>query len=180
MPYANKEEEKKYRQAYYQKNREKQLAAEKERRQNDPEFRMAKAERSSVHYRMNKERILKRQADWYRTNNAAIRVERAAYRAANKHKLRRDSLRWHYNLTPEEWEEIFNKQGRRCAICRCEKNDDKRGRNFHTDHCHATGKVRGILCVKCNLLVGAARDSTANLRAAIRYLKGCRTCESLQ
>jgi hypothetical protein len=59
-------------------------------------------------------------------------------------------------------------QGDKCAICgRAEPNG--RGR-WHIDHDHKTGKVRGLLCNNCNVLLGHAHEDPAILWAAIDYL----------
>ncbi len=76
-------------------------------------------------------------------------------------------LRNFYGITPADYERILEKQGGGCAICHGGTNG--RGR-FHVDHCHTTGIVRGLLCAKCNLLLGHADDDTRRLRAAIAYL----------
>src|SRR5712691_9953134 len=50
----------------------------------------------------------------------------------------------HYNMTLEEEAELIRQQGGACAIC------GERPDELHVDHCHITGKVRGMLCLGCN------------------------------
>jgi hypothetical protein len=57
-----------------------------------------------------------------------------------------------YGLTQVDWQELFEKQGKKCAICGSIEPGGKRG--WQTDHDHKTGNVRGILCISCNFLVG--------------------------
>lgn len=57
------------------------------------------------------------------------------------------------------------KQGGRCAVCGEEKK-------LHVDHCHDTGKVRGMLCFACNTGIGKLKDDPDLLLAAHRYLLG--------
>ena len=57
-------------------------------------------------------------------------------------------------------------QDNRCAAC----NDALIGRS-HLDHCHTTGKIRGILCSGCNIALGHARDDVSRLRLLIAYLE---------
>lgn len=80
-------------------------------------------------------------------------------------------LKRKYGLTTSEWEEIFEAQDRCCAICK-RKNPD--GKHWHTDHCHTTGKVRGILCHSCNHLLGKAFDNIDTLLNAAEYLRKAR------
>lgn len=81
---------------------------------------------------------------------------------------RKMNLKFRYNLTIEQWDEMFAKQGSVCAIC---KSDTPNGGNgWSTDHCHATGKVRGVLCVKCNRGLGCYNDNPELLRDAAAYL----------
>ena len=72
-----------------------------------------------------------------------------------------------YGLTPESWKELFDSQGGRCAICEVDVNGKKR---FHVDHDHDTGEVRGILCTKCNIGIGALQDNASIVFSAYLYL----------
>ncbi len=88
-----------------------------------------------------------------------------------KDKARRQKhsrLKSKYGLTSEQWWDMFEEQGSVCKIC---KSDTTAGHNWHTDHCHETNKVRGILCYHCNLLLGMAKDSVETLQKAILYLR---------
>jgi Recombination endonuclease VII len=72
-----------------------------------------------------------------------------------------------YGLRFGQWARLFKKQESRCAIC----GTDKPGaREWHTDHCHTTGKVRGVLCQLCNNALGGFKDDVSRLQAAINYL----------
>lgn len=71
-----------------------------------------------------------------------------------------------YGLTMEEYEVILIKQNGMCAIC---KNLPGKKR-LHVDHDHKTGKLRGLLCFKCNVGLGNFGDSTELLKAALEYL----------
>lgn len=66
---------------------------------------------------------------------------------------------------------MLEAQGGRCAICGTTGWGGKYGTPV-IDHCHRTGKVRGILCQKCNVGLGKFGDTTHLLDAAIRYLNG--------
>jgi hypothetical protein len=72
-----------------------------------------------------------------------------------------------YGITPEQFAERLIAQDNRCAICR---TDTPNGKGWQVDHDHATGKVRGVLCVNCNTLLGHSNDDPARLEAAVAYL----------
>jgi hypothetical protein len=81
-----------------------------------------------------------------------------------------------YDL-PEDWyERTLAEQGGKCAICGTDNpglNGKRReggnvaSRRFMLDHCHRTGKVRGLLCSKCNLGIGNFNDDVGRLAAAV-------------
>ena len=74
-----------------------------------------------------------------------------------------------YGLTAGDIDEIEKFQGSMCAIC---GTDEPAGKNnqWHVDHCHDTGEVRGLLCSPCNMALGLFKDSADTMREAIRYL----------
>lgn len=86
-----------------------------------------------------------------------------------------NKLKLKYNITKEDYDRFLLQQDKKCAICRKEEIDiDKRNnkiRELAVDHSHETGKVRGLLCGKCNKAIGLLKDSTELLTNAINYLK---------
>jgi len=76
-----------------------------------------------------------------------------------------------YRVTYEQYAALVLQQQGRCAIC---GEVETIRAQLVVDHCHATGKVRGLLCTPCNLLLGIAKDDTARLHAAAAYLEAAR------
>lgn len=74
-------------------------------------------------------------------------------------------LKWRSGISLEEYELRYREQGGVCAICRsaCPKA-------LAADHCHTTGKIRGLLCTRCNVGIGMFRDSVRLLFRAVTYL----------
>lgn len=80
-----------------------------------------------------------------------------------------------YGITVEEYIEMFNRQGHSCKICSdriIPMGSGGRMLVAHIDHCHSSGKVRGLLCHACNVAIGKFKDSPDNLRRAAEYLEG--------
>jgi hypothetical protein len=79
-----------------------------------------------------------------------------------------------YGISEYDLEDLLISSDYKCTICGCEeKNTDKRtGKVFSLsiDHCHKTGKVRGVLCSSCNAGLGYFKDNIDNLKKAIKYL----------
>ena len=82
-------------------------------------------------------------------------------------------LREEYNMTPEEYVELFEKQNGCCAICETEESGHNMTKELLIDHDHITGKVRGLLCMECNFLLGKAKADDGNklLISSLFYLK---------
>jgi hypothetical protein len=80
-----------------------------------------------------------------------------------------------YGLTIEEYRDQLAAQGGVCAICRQPETvvDSRSGkvRELVVDHCHVTGRPRGLLCNKCNTGLARFEDDLDRLRAAIDYLQ---------
>lgn len=72
-------------------------------------------------------------------------------------------LKHRYGITPQKLETMRQQRGGLCDVC-------KQPSDLVIDHDHATGKLRGLLCHKCNLGLGHFRENVTTLGAAISYL----------
>lgn len=116
---------------------------------------------------------------WRTTNPERARAIRrkAAKKWRRQHPLaakeasRAKHLKRKYGMTSGEWDRLFDKQGRRCAMCGA-GNDNTR---WVTDHDHITDAVRGILCHECNIALGHY-EHTYRVLCAQRYLGRDITC----
>jgi len=91
-------------------------------------------------------------------------------------------LKLRYNSTPQEYETKLASQDYKCALCGKDANNNvRRGKvePLYVDHCHKTGKVRGILCDLCNKGIGHMRDNEEFLMAAAQYIRKSRECDGL-
>lgn len=104
--------------------------------------------------------------EWYWKN-----IEKSKARAKKQRQkgLWRKGLLAQYGLTEKEYLEMFRKQNGKCAICGVSHLE--LDRKLAVDHNHETGENRGLLCTKCNLLLGQAGDNQGVLMAAVAYLK---------
>ena len=80
-----------------------------------------------------------------------------------------------YNITYEDWLRMIDSQNRSCKICErsldCSLGNEKiKPNSAVVDHCHSTGRVRGILCNECNRGLGYFKDNAIALAAASNYL----------
>lgn len=103
-------------------------------------------------------------AAWYLQN-----IERERLNNRKRHYLRK------YGISFEEYEEQLKLQDNVCYICKQPETAidfrSKKPKNFAVDHCHATNKVRKLLCMRCNHVLGASEDSVELLQKYIDYLK---------
>lgn len=94
----------------------------------------------------------------------------------NPHGIKRDfvsnrdySLFYEYGIRESDYNAMFTEQGGRCLGCG--KHQSDLSHPLHVDHDHKTGKVRGLLCKKCNSTLGNADDNVGILENLINYLK---------
>ena len=73
-----------------------------------------------------------------------------------------------FGITLDKYKLMYNEQKGKCDICK--NNLELFNSKTHVDHCHNTGKVRGLLCSVCNLLLGYSLDDIDILNSAINYL----------
>ena len=93
----------------------------------------------------------------------------------------RSWLRRNYKMTLEEYQQIYADQNGKCKICGDIGFAITRNQRqlVVIDHCHSTGKVRGLLCHNCNRALGLFQDKISNLENAIRYLESATTIETM-
>lgn len=88
-------------------------------------------------------------------------------------------LKRNYGITQFQFSQLWEKQGGKCVTCGTDLS--KRGSDLkatkevrkddpYVDHCHTTGKVRGLLCFHCNTALGHIFDNTEILQSMIKYL----------
>ena len=113
----------------------------------------------------------KENKDGYQGNCKECQYERRRIkgRTETPEQNRSYNLKTNYGLTICDVDEIIKFQGSMCAICGTEEENEPRG--LFVDHCHKTDEVRGMLCHKCNAMLGMANDNTETLKEAIRYLE---------
>ena len=100
------------------------------------------------------------------TGFARNRLTRDGWQNACKECKRKMHRNWRRGVQSGFIEQMTIAQEGRCAICA------KDGVELVLDHCHATEKIRGLLCRMCNALLGMAQDRVEILEEAIAYLKG--------
>ena len=100
----------------------------------------------------------KKKSDRESARRRSFVVKRASY------------LRRRYGITIEEYDKMLEKQNGCCAICgiHC---DDIKSKHLCIDHCHQTGKVRGLLCRSCNAYLGLWKEDINFFKRAILYLQ---------
>jgi len=73
-----------------------------------------------------------------------------------------------YKISFKEYEKLLKDQENKCLICKKEFIDSK---HTHIDHNHTTNEVRGLLCHKCNSILGYSEENIEILKEAINYLE---------
>ncbi|MFE0106810.1 endonuclease VII domain-containing protein [Streptomyces sp. NPDC059009] len=103
-------------------------------------------------------------SEWHRNATASdgLSTRCKSCRAAEG---RAHYLKRQYGMTEAERDEMIAAQNGLCAIC-------LKAPAVHVDHCHSTGRVRGVLCFNCNSAIGKLGDDPDVIRRAIAYVEG--------
>lgn len=103
------------------------------------------------------------------------RAAARAWHEGNRDRARELARGWKlglYGLTVDDYMALHDRQGGRCLICGSDGEDT--ARPLAVDHCHETNQVRGLLCNKCNSMLGFACDDPERLIAGAEYLRRSR------
>ena len=145
-----------YSHEYYLKNKEKILSLDKE------------------HYERNREKIRATEKRYRENNREKELLRKKIYRDSHKEKIalyekgyKRNRVVRPYKIKPEDYYAMLSNQGGKCAIC-----GETPEKDLYIDHDHSTGRVRGLLCVRCNTGIGWFRDNPVYLHNAEKYLFG--------
>ena len=120
--------------------------------------------------------------DWYERNREKAKEKYRIWRLNNLDKVKKynaDNRRKHYQQevvrkygVPIDWfDGQMKKQKGKCACCGMSFEWGNKQTSPHVDHCHKTQKVRGILCNRCNSVLGLCKDDIQLLSSLVRYLR---------
>jgi hypothetical protein len=125
----------------------------------------------SVRSQHDAERARKRAKKAYWADPEKHRARAAVYNKSNPHIPHRAHLKRAYGITREHYDAMAAEQGDRCAICGIDA-DIQVGKKVHwcVDHSHTTDEIRGLLCIRCNAMIGNAKENPINLLSAVDYL----------
>ena len=105
---------------------------------------------------------------WHLKNKERISIKKKAQHKANPEAARARCYKNKYDITIADYHVMFLEQDGVCKIC---SKPEPTNVHLAVDHCHTTGKVRGLLCTPCNKALGLFEDKQDSLLNAISYLK---------
>lgn len=116
----------------------------------------------------------KEKAAWRERHPDKYKTITQRYRDKDPEKIRDNNLRNKYGISLDDYNRLLAKQGGVCAIC-SQPERMKNGRSgkvspLAVDHCHGTGRVRGLLCFSCNVALGKFNDDPKILKKALDYV----------
>lgn len=106
-----------------------------------------------------------------RNREKRLEVARARWHGNEESARRELTLFRRYGLTLDDYNRMLAEQGGGCAICKRPPRGKTLGQRLYVDHCHDTGKIRGLLCPGCNTALGQYRHDIETLMRAIAYLE---------
>ena len=139
------------------------------KRESDKRWREANAERLRAQrkekYWINAEESRAKRRKEYKENIKAYVKRAKEYKKTDQGKIadKRWRLKKRYGMSVDAWDSMYQEQNGLCKICKASPVQ-------HTDHCHTTGKIRGLLCHKCNAGLGMFNDDPELFTKAIAYL----------
>ncbi len=119
--------------------------------------------------------IRKQQKERYAKNPEKGRTKQREYNRLHPENNRKCNLKKKYGITKEYYNLIFQQQGGVCLVCGKSETVMFRGKIKYlaVDHNHQTGKIRGLLCQKCNQALGLLGENPVIIKSLLGYLKEC-------
>ena len=152
---------------YREKNRE--LLREKNRlyRENNPET-VKESNRKWIEN--NRDKVNATQRRYTKRKPEKIKELWESWYENNKERVKFNKIKRVYGITKEQYEHMLEQQSGCCAICSVSA-ESQRDKTLVVDHCHSSGKIRGLLCHTCNTAIGLFKDNIDSLQRAILYLQ---------
>ena len=125
-----------------------------------------KAKESQRNYKKNNpEKYRASQKKYKDSHKDEIRQKFAKYKLEHPETVRDNHIRSRYGISVADYNRMFSEQSGCCAVC-----GERQSERLGIDHNHITNEVRGLLCRKCNLMLGYSGDNPGILRSAASYL----------
>jgi hypothetical protein len=163
-----------------ERKKSKDLARAKYREKNRELLR----EKNKLYRKNNPDKVKESNDNWIKNNRHKVNATAKRYRDKKPHKIKELWDSWYennrervkfnkikrvYDITKEQYENMLQQQNFCCAIC-SSNVESQRDKTLVVDHCHTTGKIRGLLCHSCNTGIGLFKDNEQNLMKAYNYL----------
>lgn len=134
-----------------------------------PENRLKDLAASKKYREENSERLNKYSKEYYKAN----KQKALEYNSLNKEWQYRLRIFRRFGITPEIYDEMFKTQGGLCAICHQPETKKLKGKviSLAIDHNHKTGKIRKLLCHKCNVAIGLLDENKDRILNCHKYLE---------
>lgn len=110
--------------------------------------------------------------NWNKANPTKHKLHQDNFKELNSEKVKQHEKKYRlslYNLEASEYNQMFTNQNGCCLICK--RHQSQFRKSLSVDHCHKTGKVRGLLCQNCNSALGFLEDEVTRFKSAIEYLE---------
>ena len=131
--------------------------------------KMCEREMAKDWYLRNTDKAKSKYREWRKDNPDAVKE----YRSKNRAKAYQQELMRKYNVDSDWFEQQIKRQDGKCECCGKQFEIGNKHTTPHLDHCHKTQQVRGILCNRCNSVLGLCEDDADLLASLERYLRKC-------
>ena len=124
-------------------------------------------------YSKNKDKVAIRVKEYRKQHKKQFEEYQKQYKKTHQkqrkeyHKFYRTRIK--YGVSKTDWYSLLKKQKNKCAICKNFLPTDIR--KLCIDHCHKSGKIRGIVHNDCNLMIGFSKKNVEVLKSAIKYIQ---------
>lgn len=127
-----------------------------------------------VHAKINSAKLACYKKEWNSKNKKKICGYSDKWRDRNPEKVkaqdRAHHLRTEYGLTVEMYNKMSSDQNGECSVCGKVPMGKRGYKVLHVDHCHSSGKVRGLLCGKCNTALGSLQEDENIIKNLLNYV----------